>query len=118
MRSTAKIIRSRSGLPVVGTESGPIRLNVDFGCEVDIDKCVIYARADFPHDDVWQSGTLEFSDGSTVDIELRPTAEPQEFKFDKRRVTSVRLTNLKPNFPLKWCGITEIEYWGVPAPWP
>ncbi|MGI6400543.1 MAG: DUF7402 domain-containing protein [Thermoguttaceae bacterium] len=91
-------------------------LNVDFGCEVDIDKCVIYARADFPHDDVWQSGTLEFSDGSTVDIELRPTAEPQEFKFDKRRVTSVRLTNLKPNFPLKWCGITEIEYWGVTAP--
>ena len=90
-------------------------LNVDFGCDVEIDKCVIYVRADFPHDTVWQSGTLEFSDGSKVDIKLEATAEPQEFKFDKRRVRSVRLTNLKADFPLKWSGITEIEYWGVSA---
>jgi len=90
-------------------------LNVDFGCDVEIDKCVIYVRADFPHDTVWQSGTLEFSDGSKVDIKLYATAEPQEFKFDKRRVRSVRLTNLKAGFPLKWCGIAEIEYWGVTA---
>ena len=88
-------------------------LNVDFGCDVEIDKCVIYVRADFPHDDVWQSGTLEFSDGSTEEITFRPTAEPQEFKFDKRRVRSVRLTNLKSDAPLKWRGITEIEFWGV-----
>ena len=90
-------------------------LNVDFGCDVEIDKCVIYVRADFPHDTVWQSGTLEFSDGSKVDIKLEATAEPQEFKFDKRRIRSVRLTNLKADFPLKWSGITEIEYWGVSA---
>ena len=76
---------------------------------------MIYVRADFPHDTVWQSGTLEFSDGSKVDIKLEATAEPQEFKFDKRRVRSVRLTNLKADFPLKWSGITEIEYWGVSA---
>ena len=90
-------------------------LNVDFGCDVEIDKCVIYVRADFPHDTVWQSGTLEFSDGSKVDVKLYATAEPQEFKFDKRRVRSVRLTNFKTDFPLKWSGITEIEYWGVSA---
>ncbi|MBP5622933.1 MAG: hypothetical protein J6X44_13070, partial [Thermoguttaceae bacterium] len=88
-------------------------LNVDFGCEVEIDKAVIYARADFPHDDVWKSATLEFSDGSREKIELKATAEPQTFEFKKRRVTSVKLTDLEASFPLKWAGITEIEYWGT-----
>ncbi len=88
-------------------------LNVDFGCEVEIDKCVIYARADFPHDTVWKSAKLEFSDGTFVPIELKETAEPQVFTFPKRRVKSAKLTGLTPTYPLKWCGITEIEYWGV-----
>ncbi|MBQ9813914.1 MAG: hypothetical protein IJM54_11465 [Thermoguttaceae bacterium] len=88
-------------------------LNVDFGCEVEIDKAVIYVRADFPHDDVWKSATLEFSDGSREKIELKATAEPQTFEFKKRRVTSVKLTDLEASFPLKWSGITEIEYWGT-----
>ena len=88
-------------------------LNVDFGCEVEIDKAVIYARADFPRDDVWKSATLEFSDGSREKIELEATAEPQTFTFDKRRVRSVKLTDLEASYPLKWHGITEIEYWGT-----
>ncbi len=88
-------------------------LNVDFGCEVEIDKAVIYVRADFPHDDVWKTATLEFSDGSREKIELKATAEPQTFNFSKRRVRSVKLTDLEASYPLKWCGVTEIEYWGV-----
>lgn len=88
-------------------------LQIDFGCEVEIDKCVIYARADFPHDGAWKSATLEFSDGSKEEIQLRETADPQEFSFAKRRVSSVRLANLKSDFPLKWTGITEVEFWGV-----
>lgn len=88
-------------------------LNVDFGCEVEIDKCVVYLRADFPHDDVWESGTLVFSDGSTLDVTFEETAEPQTFTFDKKRVTSVKLTNLKAKRPLKWAGVSEIEFWGT-----
>ena len=88
-------------------------LKIDFGCEVEIDKAVIYVRADFPHDDVWKSATLEFSDGTKEKIELKATAEPQTFTFPKRRVKSVRLTDLEVSYPLKWCGITEIEFWGV-----
>ena len=88
-------------------------LNVEFGCEVEIDKAVIYLRADFPHDGVWTRGTLEFSDGSVEEIEFEATSEPQVFTFKKRRVTSVKLTNLEAPKPLKWSGVTEIEYWGV-----
>ena len=91
-------------------------LKIDFGCEVEIDKAVIYARADFPHDSWWRYGTLEFSDGSTEKIELVRTAEPQTFTFSPRRATWVKLTNLYPaETPLKWCGVTEIEFWGVTA---
>ena len=74
---------------------------------------MIWVRADFPHDDVWKTATVRFSDGSTEKIELKKTAEPQTFEFSKRRVTSVRLTDLEASFPLKWCGITEMEVWGV-----
>lgn len=88
-------------------------LNIEFGCDVEIDKAIIYLRADFPHDGAWKSGTLEFSDGTRVDIELKETSEPQVFTFPKRRVRSVKLTNLKTDFPEKWHGVTEIEYWGV-----
>ncbi|MBQ9875231.1 MAG: hypothetical protein IJM30_12295 [Thermoguttaceae bacterium] len=87
-------------------------LNVDFGCEVEIDKAVIYVRADFPHDDVWKSATLRFSDGSFEKITLRKTAEPQVFEFPLRRVRSVKLTDLEVSYPLKWSGITELEFWG------
>ena len=88
-------------------------LDINFGTEVEIDKVVIWVRADFPHDDVWKTATLRFSDGTVEKIELKETAEPQTFEFAKRRVTSVRLTDLEASFPLKWCGITEMEVWGV-----
>ncbi len=88
-------------------------LNVDFGCDVEIDKAVIYVRADFPHDVAWKSATLEFSDGTKEKIELKQTAEPQTFTFAKRRVRSVKLTDLASDEPAKWSGITEIEFWGV-----
>ena len=53
-------------VPVVGESRTDLWLNVDFGCEVEIDKAVIW-RADFPRDGVWKSATLEFSDGSRED---------------------------------------------------
>ncbi|MDO5308161.1 MAG: hypothetical protein Q4G03_01490 [Planctomycetia bacterium] len=88
-------------------------LEIQFGCDVEIDKAVLYLRADFPHDDVWQNVTLEFSDGSRVQSKLEHSAEPQVITFPKRRVNSVRLVDLTPSFPLKWRGITEAQFWGV-----
>jgi len=85
---------------------------VDFGRLVEIDKLVLYIRADFPHDDFWHSATIEFSDGSRESIKIEKTAEPQEFRFDKRVVSSLRLTDLTEAEPLGWCALTEVQVWG------
>ena len=85
---------------------------VDFGRPVETDKVVIWVRADFPHDSVWKSATLEFSDGSKEKITLEKTAKPQTFTFEKRATTFVRITDLQQDFPLGWCALTEVEVWG------
>ena len=85
---------------------------LDFGRLVEIDKITLYIRADFPHDDNWQTATIEFSDGTKESIKIERTAEPQEFKFDKRIVSSIRLTDLLETEPLGWCGLTEVQAWG------
>ena len=87
-------------------------LKIDFGCDVELDKVVLYLRADFPHDAAWNSGTLEFSDGSKVEIALKETADPQSFEFPTKRTRYVKLTNLKTDSPEKWHGVTEMECWG------
>ncbi len=77
-----------------------------------IDKIVLYIRADFPHDRHWSSATIEFSDGSSEEITLKKTADPQTFTFAKRVATWVKFTDLVQAEPLGWCGFTEVEVWG------
>ena len=38
-------------------------MTVDFGREVEIDRIILYIRADFPHDNWWKKATVTFSDG-------------------------------------------------------
>ncbi|MDR0521293.1 MAG: hypothetical protein LBH00_05515 [Planctomycetaceae bacterium] len=92
-----------------------LTLTIDFGRLVEIDKAVIWIRADFPHDTAWKSGKIKFSDGSETDIALTKTAEPQTFTFPKRRVRSLTFTDLVQEFPLGWAGFTEVEIWGTDA---
>lgn len=85
---------------------------VDMGRLVEIDKIMLYIRADFPHDDHWESATIEFSDGTKESIKINKTAGPQEIKFDKRIVSWLKLTDLVETEPLGWCGLGEVEVWG------
>lgn len=85
---------------------------VDFGRLVEIDKVTLYILADFPHDDNWQTATIEFSDGTSRSIMIKRTAEPQEFEFEKRIASSIRLTDLAEAEPLGWCGLTKVQVWG------
>ena len=85
---------------------------VDFGRLVTLDKVRLMLRADFPHDSYWKSAGVEFSDGSRITIQLQPTAEFQEFSFPPRRTSWLRLTNLVPADPGKWCALIELEAWG------
>jgi len=85
---------------------------VDFGRPVTLDKVRLMLRADFPHDSTWKSADVEFSDGSRITIQLQPTAEFQEFSFPPRRTSWLRLTNLVPADPGRWCALIELEAWG------
>lgn len=89
-----------------------LSLKVEFGHKVRTDKVVLWLRADFPHDEIWTSATLEFSDGSKERITLKKTDKPQSFTFSERETQYVRLTDLVTTRPLGWCGITEMEIWG------
>ena len=94
-------------------------LNIEFEKEAEVDKAVIYVRADFKpyqktdHDSWWKSGVLEFSDGSKVPFELKKTADPQVIRFPKRKVSSVKFTKLVPAGE-EWRGFCEVEFWGNP----
>ncbi|BDD08196.1 hypothetical protein FUAX_06280 [Fulvitalea axinellae] len=85
---------------------------IDFGRAVEVDKLAVYIRADFPHDSYWRSATIEFSDGSKEKIKLKKTEKKQVFKFKKRRITGLKIKDLKQPKPLQWCALTEVEVWG------
>lgn len=90
-------------------------IDIDFGRLVEVDKVVIYVRADFPHDGVWQSATIAFDDGTEEKIELKKTADAQEFSFSLRKIKSLRIENLTQPKPLSWCALSEVEVWGKEA---
>jgi hypothetical protein len=88
-------------------------LNLDFGRTVELDQVVLWLRADFPHDQTWETAAIEFSDGQRLPMTLRHTAERQVFPFPRHATRSLKLVDLKRPEPLGWCAITEIEAWGA-----
>lgn len=94
---------------------------IDFGRPVRIDKVALVMRAQFPpydksnHDDVFQSSTLVFSDGSRQRLKFRKTGDKQEFPFAARTVTWVKFTDLVLPESKKWTGLTEVEVTGRDA---
>jgi hypothetical protein len=85
---------------------------LDFGRPVELDKIRLMVRADFPHDSYWKSVEVEFSDGSRLPLNLSASADFQDFSFTKRRVSWLRITNVVPADPAKWCALIEVEAWG------
>lgn len=67
---------------------------LDFGRDVKIDKLVIYLRADFPHDACWKKGKVIFSDNSELEIDFKETKNAQEYSFDSKIVSSLKLCEL------------------------
>jgi hypothetical protein len=95
-------------------------IRIELGDNVEVDKAVISVRADFKpyrkrdHDGYWKSGVMQFSDGSKVPFKLKKTADPQTIKFDRRKISWVKITDLVVGEG-KWCGFSEVEIWGKPT---
>jgi hypothetical protein len=90
-------------------------IDIDFGRLVEVDKVVIYIRADFPHDGYWRTANLAFDDGTEEIIKFKKTAKPQTFTFSKRKIKSFRIKELTQPKPLQWCALTEVQVWGKEA---
>lgn len=88
-------------------------IRIDFGRKVEVDRLILYTRADFPHDNYWTEGRVTFSDGSDVTLSLRKTKEAQEFEIPARSVTWLELGKLKASGdPSPFPALTQIEVYG------
>lgn len=91
-------------------------IKVDFGRMVEVDKIIMYTRADFPHDNWWVKVTLAFSDGTEIiwDLEKRDTAHVLE--FEKKQIEWVQLCDLiKSDDPALFPALTQLEVYGTEA---
>lgn len=85
-----------------------------FGREVEIDKIVLYLRADYvnDHDTNWETGVFEFSDGSRLPISMIKTSDPQEYCFEAKKVAWIKLTEIRRPVSSAFAALTEIEVYG------
>lgn len=88
-------------------------MTVDFGREVEIDKVVLYTRADFPHDNWWKQVTLTFSDGSSMKWTLEKSVLPHTLLLEPKRVRYVKLHELiRSEEPSPFPALSQIEVYG------
>lgn len=89
------------------------QLSLDFGREVEIDKIVLYTRADFPHDSWWRQVTVRLPDGEAIDWPLQKSELPHVLPIEPRRVTGLTLCKLlKADDPSPFPALTQIEVYG------
>lgn len=89
-------------------------ITVEFGREVEIDQIVLYTRADFPHDNWWESATFQFSDGSSQTVSMEKSDKPHIFKIEKKRVSWIKMVKLlkNENDPSPFPALSQIEVYG------
>lgn len=89
-------------------------LILDFGRQVEIDKIVLYTRADFPHDNWWKSASFLFSDGSSQTVAMEKSDMPHIFNIGKRKVSWIKLWKLvkDESDPSPFPALSQIEVYG------
>ena len=89
-------------------------MKLEFGREIKTDRIVLHTRADFPHDNWWIKGTVEFSDGSSMVLDLEKTDGAQEFTFEEKKISWLVLKDLiKADDPSPFPALTQIEVFGT-----
>ena len=86
---------------------------LEFGRPVDMDKLVVYTRADFPHDNWWEKMSVTFSDGSKEVLKLTKGGEAQVFEIKKDKIEWLELGELiKANDPSPFPALTQLQVYG------
>lgn len=89
-------------------------LTLDFGRRVEIDRIVLYLRADFPHDAWWISGTVTLDDGFSLTFPLVDKDGAQTLSLGgAHTVRTLRLHSLvKCDMPSAFAALRQIEVYG------
>lgn len=86
---------------------------LEFGRPVEMDKLVIYTRADFPHDNWWEKMTVTFSDGSVEVLELKKGGTAQIFNISKKNIEWLEISDLiKADDPSPFPALTQLQVYG------
>ena len=86
---------------------------VEFGRPIEMDKLIIYTRADFPHDNWWEEATVTFSDGTQEILELKKGGEAQIFSIHRTNIEWLKLGNLiKADDPSPFPALTQLQVYG------
>ena len=89
------------------------RIRIEFGRTVEIDRIVLYTRADFPHDNWWRSVHFDFSDESGLEMQMEKSMLPHEITVPPRRVRWVEMNHMvKSDDPSPFPALTQIEVYG------
>lgn len=89
-------------------------MKLEFGRKVDIDKLLLYTRADFPHDNWWVSATVTFSDGERKELKMEKSDRPHVFAIQKTGIEWVTLSELvKSGDPSPFPALTQLEIYGT-----
>ena len=93
-----------------------LEFEVRFGTEVEVSKVTIFLRADFPHDTYWKEADLEFSDGTSVHLDMIGTKEGQTFEFEPKKTKFVKLCGFKQqrleDGSLSFAALSQIQIYG------
>lgn len=89
-------------------------MTIDFGREVEIDRLVLYLRADFPHDAWWIQAAVTLDDGFEITFPLEGKDGPQGVNLGGlHRVRSLKLHRLiKCDMPSAFPALRQIEAYG------
>lgn len=89
------------------------RIRIEFGRTVEVDRIVLYTRADFPHDNWWKSVRFAFSDESELEMKMEKSAFPHEITFPARQISWLEMHHMiKSEDPSPFPALTQIEVYG------
>lgn len=89
---------------------------LEFGRSILADRIKLYTRADFPHDNWWQSVTLTFSDGSCINWELEKSEKAHLLELKGKKMEWLTFHNLiKAEDPSPFPALTQLEVYGREA---
>ena len=88
-------------------------LTVDFGREVELDRVVLYLRADVPHDAWWISGVIETDGGARFAFPLEGMDGPQTIELGGVRARTLTLKELvKCDMPSAFPSLRQLMAYG------